>query len=242
MINGLENLIQTGFFSSSYTNVRLPVLVGGAGRCWSLVPEHIICTEHGKPGTCTRIPSQKGTKSLEDIQKALEKEMKFNWKERKDYRNGKDWERQANLMEMNKGVGKTGKQNAKETQKLNSEVPPGRREQSPVPISWTDSKKWISNWRTRRCNRFTKCLWQITLPLHKLSHSAAEGLTGIAGGKQSAPGKYWLFSSSCEPAHGLISCVHKEGTMPCHQCMSLWYEELLWCHILQQRGSLYTHH
>lgn len=62
MINGLENLIQTGFFSSSYTSLSLSLLVGGAGCCCTLVPEHIISTEHCKPETFTRIPSQKRNK------------------------------------------------------------------------------------------------------------------------------------------------------------------------------------
>lgn len=85
-------------------------------------------------------------------------------------------------MEINKGVGKRESKKPKKLRNGTSEIHPGRREQSLVPISWPDSTKLTSNWRTRRYNRFTKCLWSITLALHKLFHSAAEGtLTGITG-------------------------------------------------------------
>lgn len=113
MINGLENLIQTGFFSSSYTNVSLSLLVGGTGCCWTLVPEHIICTEHCKHKNSLSEKEQKAWKTFKDSRKG--NEIKLKGKE------GEVWEKQANLVEMKKGVGKRESKKPK-----NSEIEPQR--------------------------------------------------------------------------------------------------------------------
>lgn len=76
MINGLEKPDPDRFFfSSSYTNVRLSLLVGGAGP-WCHSTSSAQSTANLRPSQ--EFPPRKGAESLEDIQKALEKEMKLS--------------------------------------------------------------------------------------------------------------------------------------------------------------------
>lgn len=75
MINGLESPDPDRFFPSSYTNVRLSLLVGGAGP-WCQSTSSAQGMANLRPSQ--EFPHRKGTEGLEDIQKALEKEIKLS--------------------------------------------------------------------------------------------------------------------------------------------------------------------
>lgn len=118
MINGLENMIQTGFFSSSYTNVSLSLLVGGTGCCQS--------TSSAQSTANTRIPSQKRNKKAWETFKDSRKGNEMKLKGKEGVKEGEGLGEAGKFGRNEERGWKKGKQKAKETQKLNLRDTPRR--------------------------------------------------------------------------------------------------------------------
>lgn len=118
MINGLENMIQTGFFFLQLHKCE-PVTASGRHR---MLPEHIICTEHCKHENSLTEKEQKAWETFKDSRKG--NEMKLKGKEGVKEGEGLG---EAGKFGRNEERGwKKGKQKAKETQKLNPRDTPRR--------------------------------------------------------------------------------------------------------------------